>query len=98
MLLNICSWFTLIFLLSVVAVAAASFSGYLPALADIGRSHAGMSLSLAWLLGLVAMLIHIAAVFIRMVRARHWLWLLSSCFLAPFTTLYYFWFVVTLDE
>ena len=98
MFLKTCSWFTLLFLLSVVVVALGSVAGWLPAFADIGRSSAGLGLSLFWLLGLLAMLVHVAAVFVSMVRARHWLWLLASFFLAPFTTLYYFWFVrVSMD-
>jgi len=93
MLLRVCAWLTLVFLLSVVFVAVASAVGWLPALADIGRSGVGIELSLFWLLGLLAMLVHIAAALLDMVRAHHWGWLFGSFILAPFTTLYYFWFI-----
>jgi len=41
MLLRVCCWLTLVFLFSVVFVSVASVGGWLPELADIGRSRVG---------------------------------------------------------
>jgi len=76
-----------------VFVSVASVVGWLPELADIGRSRVGVSLSLFWLLGLLAMLMQIGAALLDMARARHWGWFFGSFILAPFTTLYYYWFI-----
>jgi len=93
MTLKVCAWLTLGLVVSVLFVYVGSLLGWLPALADIGRSPAGVGLLLFWMVSLLGMLAHVAALLVLMARARHWGWFVSSFVLAPITTLYYFWFV-----
>ena len=92
-MLKTCAWLTLLFLLSVLLVWQGASLGVLPALEEIGSTDYGLLLIGFWLLGLVAMLIHITATILAMVRCRAWYWLAASFFFAPLSTLYFFAFV-----
>jgi hypothetical protein len=97
-MLKACAWLTLLFLLSVLLVWQGASHGFLPALEDIGASSVGLALIAFWLLGMIAMLIHIATTVLSMVRSRAWYWLVASFFFAPVSTLYFFAFVTSATQ